>query len=400
MRVIVDGVDRTNGDPTSGLQRTAFAELLTAESTPIIHMQMPYNVNADLMDTTLTGSGAATHANNLAKVDTTAVINSSAKISTKQALQYKAGTGGLIRIAGIFSTGVAGSEQIFGIFNGTDALAFGFDGADFGILHRNATVDTWIPQSTWNVDKFDGTGKSGVLLDPTKGNVYQIRYQWLGFGMLWFWIENGNTGLFTLVHQIVYANLNTALSMSNPTMPLSASVENTTNDTSISIQTSSMAAFSEGKINRANAVINSTSNSKSGIGTTETNIFTIRNKATYQSIANQVRVRPVLVTVNNEGNVGAEFRVVLNTALGGTPAFNDISTNTSVIDVDTAGTTITGGKEILAFELGRASSDKESFDIFGEPGFVLHPGETLTISGAFISGTSTLGASLVWQELF
>lgn len=399
MRVIIDGVDRTNGDPTSELQRSAFNEVLTAELTPVVNMQMPYNVNADLMTTTLTGSGEVTHTNNLARVNTTAVINSSAKIETKQALQYKAGTGALIRMAGIFTTGVVGSEQIFGPQNVNDALAFGYDGVDFGILHRNATVDTWIPQSTWNIDKFDGTGKSGVLLDPTTGNVYQIRYQWLGFGMLSFFIENGNTGLFTLVHQIAYANLNTALSLSNPTLPLAASVENTTNDTAISIQMSSMAAYIEGEINTANSVINSTSNSKS-IGTTETNVFTIRNKVTYQSITNAVRVKPVLVTVQNDANVQGEFRVLLNTTLGGTPAFADISTNTSVVEVDTAGTTITGGKEILAFELARQSSDKQDFNIFGEPGFVLHPGDALTITAVLSAGAAVLSASLVWQELF
>lgn len=46
-------------------------------------------------------------------------------------------------------------------------------------LEGVTSTDTFIPQSTWNGDKLDGTGASGVLLDPNKGNVFQIGIQYL-----------------------------------------------------------------------------------------------------------------------------------------------------------------------------------------------------------------------------
>ena len=52
-------------------------------------------------------------------------------------------------------------------------------------------TETWIPQASWNGDDiFDGNGITGATLDPTKGNVYQITYQWLGFGAISFFIED------------------------------------------------------------------------------------------------------------------------------------------------------------------------------------------------------------------
>lgn len=79
------------------------------------------------------------------------------------------------------------------------------------------TVDTWTPQSSFNVDKLDGTGPSGMIIDPTKFNVYQIDFRWLGAGIITFSLEDQETGKIIYFHKIYYANQNTTLSMDNPT---------------------------------------------------------------------------------------------------------------------------------------------------------------------------------------
>lgn len=43
-------------------------------------------------------------------------------------------------------------------------------------------TDNWIYQSAWNIDRMDGYGASGIVLNPQRGNVYNIEYQWQGFG--------------------------------------------------------------------------------------------------------------------------------------------------------------------------------------------------------------------------
>jgi hypothetical protein len=57
-----------------------------------------------------------------------------------------------------------------------------------------ASTDTFIPQSEWNGDKLDGNGSSGITIDPTKGNVFQILIQYLGFGGIVFQVEAINEG--------------------------------------------------------------------------------------------------------------------------------------------------------------------------------------------------------------
>ena len=57
----------------------------------------------------------------------------------------------------------------------------------------------FIAQADWNRDTFES-------LDPQKGNVYEIKYQYLGFGNIDFYVE-GNNG-FVLVHRLEYVNKN------------------------------------------------------------------------------------------------------------------------------------------------------------------------------------------------
>ena len=163
--------------------------------------------------------------------------------------------------------------------------------------------------------------------------------------MIEFAIEDSNTGRFVPVHQVKYANTNTAPSLLNPSFPILWSVENTTNNTNITVKGASCVGEVEGKIEYLGPT-NAIGGRKSGITTTFTNILTIRNKSTYQTITNRTPVNLLKYSLSVDGNKPAEYQLIKNTTLGGTPSYTDISTNTSVIDYDTAGTTITGGQVI------------------------------------------------------
>ncbi len=58
--------------------------------------------------------------------------------------------------------------------------------ATMKIVRRTSTsgsaVDTDVAQSSWSIDKFDGTGPSGKTLDFTKTQILVIDAQWLGVG--------------------------------------------------------------------------------------------------------------------------------------------------------------------------------------------------------------------------
>jgi len=383
------------------LPRSAFGELETVNPTPVVQADFVYNVNADMIDTTTTGSGTVTQADAMAVLQTTANASSSAMIETKRYIKYRPGQGVHVRGTAIFTTGVANSEQLFGCGDEQDGFFFGFNGTSFGIMSRYNSVDTWVAQTSWNGDKMNGAGGSanptGITLDPTKGNVYQIAFQWLGFGQIVFAIEDPQTGLFVPVHRINYANANTVPSLLNPSFPIIWSVENTTNTTNITLKGASCCAEVEGKIEYLGPT-NAIGNTKTSVTTTLTNILTIRNKSTYQSLTNRTPINILKYSVSVDGNKPAEFQLVKNTTLGGTPAYTDISTNTSVIEYDTAGTTVTGGQVIdfatLAASGSVSEAGTETTDI------ILLPGESLTLAVNATSSTTDVTAAIRWVEDF
>lgn len=289
---------------------------------------------------------------------------------------------------------------------------FGYSGITFGIWYNKGGTPSHIPQTTWNVDKMDGAGgatnPSGMLLNPTKGNVYQIKYQYLGFGAIFFYIEDQAKGGFTPVHVINYANLNTTPNVIQPSFNYVMRAENDgTTATAISVSGATAALFVEGMIQQTGLTYGR-DNNKSTV-TTETNIVSIRNCTTYNTFVNraQMRLRQISFCSNTGGAVSGvvTFRLVLGTTLGGSPAFTTtngttanngvtITNGLSISSYDTAGTTVTGGT--IIYNGVAAVGGSSSIDIT-DLNLILAPGETLTLS---ITSTqsATVGAGITWTE--
>lgn len=178
---------------------------------------------------TATGSGAISAVAGQAVLTTGAAASSSKKVETILPLRYSTRQGGLVRGTAIFTQGKVGC-QLIGIGDTQDGFFFGFDGVEFGILRRSAGVETWVRQGSWE------PGCTWAF-DPTKGNVYQIRFQWLGYGEIQFYIEDPEIGNFVQVHRIQYANQNVNTSIRNPTLQIHASTTNTTNATAMVLST-------------------------------------------------------------------------------------------------------------------------------------------------------------------
>lgn len=373
---------------------SAFGEQQVIQPTAKALIHFPYNLNTDIVTTSTTGSGAVTHSGQFAVVASGAATSSSGKLNSNRTLEYNPGIGGLARFTTIFDEGVVGNTQISGIGTTTDGFFFGYNGTSFGILHRVNSVDTWIPQEAWNGNKMLGNERLIQTLNAQKGNVYQIQYQWLGFGAVRFSIENSVSGHLEIVHTIRYANENVTTSINNPTLPFCSESKNTTNATDIQMKIPSIGLFIEGQETSAGETRNAINNTKSV--TTLANVLTIRNKSTYQSITNQVIIQPDFLTAAADGTKNVTLKIIANAALGGTPSYTDIGTNTSVVDYDTAGTTITGGKLLAVFQLSKTGSISQNFREFD---FTMQPGTTMTFA-AESAGSNEVSVAIAWAERF
>lgn len=98
----------------------------------------------------------------------------------------------------------------------TGTLSYTSEVLQAGVVQTNY----WTYQANWNLDKLDGTGPSGVILDPTKLNVYQINFRWLGAGEMRYAIENPLNGDVMFFHHEHYSNQNTIPHLGNPSLKL------------------------------------------------------------------------------------------------------------------------------------------------------------------------------------
>lgn len=379
--------------------KTSYDELPTSHLSPIAQLTYAYNVNTDMNILTLANGGTITQADNMAIIQSNTTANGSAVLQSKETITFRSGQGCLSRFDAVFTTGIAqaGSRQWIGVGDANDGFMFGYDTTNFSLTYRTNGSAVVINQADWNIDKMDGTAgssnPSGVLLDPTKGNVYQISYG-SGFGNVNYSIESDSTGDMVLVHILKYGNLNTVPAAYNPTFPMCAESDNGGATTNLIVKVAMMSSFIEGE-NAITGPINAYENSKS-IGGTETSVFSLQNKTTFASKTNKVNVILETVSLVNDTNAPGTFRLWEDATLGGTPSYTDISTNTSVISVDTAGTTITGGKLLWAGAVGKDNGDTINLSSLR---IKLRPGSTYTFS-AQGGGSATMAVAIVWREDF
>lgn len=120
-------------------------------------------------------------------------------------------------------------------------------GTVVGTFTRVATgtdyTTTFIPSSAFNIDKLDGTGESAMTINPQRGNIYEIDFQYLGFGNCRFAVEDPKTGRFVDCHMIRNANNRTTPVLKNPNVKVRLESSNNGNTTPVVLKSASMAGF-------------------------------------------------------------------------------------------------------------------------------------------------------------
>ncbi len=255
-------------------------------------------------------------------------------------------------------------------------------------------TQTWIPQSTWNGDKMDGTGASGVTLDPTKGNVYQIGLQYLGFGAFDFKIEgaaDGNNPTFITVHTVRLPNTLTATSFGNPSFPFTMAAYSAGSTTDLAVRVGSYAGFIEGgKVLHGNRF----SYFNSSTAVTDSNyraLFTVMNSRYYGGRTNQSVINLLSVSGALKHTSPCVFYLFKNATLVGNPNFSSYSTISSSL-YDTAATTcsITTNEQLIW--TGHLGDTGELDHHFGNGQYnaeevTLQPGEWVTLAARSVTGT-------------
>lgn len=250
-----------------------------------------------------------------------------------------------------------------------------------------APTETFIPQTLWN-------GEVPVGFDPTKGNVYAVQFQYLGYGDAFFYIEDATTGRFSLVHTIKNANIRTSTVLRNPNLYLTWESRNIGTGTSVTLRGASGAAFVEGAVQFLGAQF-AVTGVKAVSAATETPVLSVRASRTYYGRISTAQLQIDRFSVACDGTKTVDIKVYKNATLTA-PQFARVNAAVSVTDFDVAATgfSVGAGAQTYSFSVGKTGSTTESVT---DLALFLQAGDTLTIT-AYSANATDVSAAIIWIE--
>jgi len=421
-----DGYDNIGGEyiKSEGLKDLAnqnasisvFGDIVTAKRVATIASQFVYGINEPESKSTVVGSGTAAIENgNMLVVRTGTTPGSVMSIETIDPLQYIPGYEAQIWFTPVYTkpNSLTGYCRA-GLFDDDDGFYIGF-APDMVVCRRRAGVEYPVPRAEWNVDKLDGEGPSGVLFDDSNpmGNIFRIRYGFLGFAGIIFEILNENSTIFPF-HIIKYPNTSKLTHIANTYLPGRIEVANGDVAEDISL---GLGSFNMTVVNGDNEKATNRNFSLGVTGETLTGAYSrrpliaFRNKTTFQGplmpSAKINRIGAILQYLNlqlsgqNKGVLVELISIDSTSEVGGAP-FIDKAT-TSVLQYSTSNLldygTYVGGEVLFTFGL-RPSLDK--FDEFLESlNMNLRPSKDVVFA---LTSTTTLAIEYIftnaWREKY
>ena len=412
---IANDVYSTANDST----RDAFGKLRITFPTTLLDNKFPsgagtteYKSN-NMMDCyKSTGLTSFTYGNS--KVILTATGTGTATSQSRKYCVYQPGKSMLILLSGVInaSSNTANCITRLGYFDDNNGLFFQYTNNTMSVVLRNTGSDTSINQTSWNIDKMDGTGISSISLDFTKSQLYVIDFEWLSVGRIRFGFYL--FGKINYCHQITNLNSLTAPYMLSPNLPIRYEIISTSSATGSLIQICST-VISEGgytPIGRAFSIGTDPNTTGLAVSTTEVPVIAITGISTY----NHENILPTSFTImdiaNNNGYL-YRFRLYLSPT-GASSPLNGITptivnVNSIVAYATTGLTTIPAGSIIVdqGYFYGRGIVSFNSLsDVFTNIIQITSNIDNvcdvllLTAEKTGTTGTGNVFASISWQEIY
>ena len=248
-----------------------------------------------------------------------------------------------------------------------------------------------VEQADWNrqVTPFVG-------FDPTQLNIYKVRFGYLGVANIEYSVYNPNTGEWVLVHSVEWASAQSITHLGSPDLKIGWTAASLgASGTNLVVEGASASIMIEGDEVLENDTHALTA-SKTGIGTTLTNVLTLKNRVIYGDRYNHSKVKPLRLSIDNDHTKGAIIEIYKNATLGGTSNYQFTGEFNSVVIKDTLSTTVVGTDLIDAFTIPAGGST--SVELSGiSPDFL--PNDYLTVAVKTISGTgAVISVAITWRE--
>lgn len=219
----------------------AFARLRTSNPLTIFDSQNRYAIDNQFDTSTATG-GTATFLNNESSVALATTTSSGSEVvrQSYRVFPYQPGKGLTVLATFVMAAAKPNLRQRVGYFNTQNGAFLQQNGTTVSFVLRSNSLPTpgtpsdirTVNQADWNVDRMDGTGPSGRVLDLTKSQVLYMDFEWLGVGdvRLGFY-QDGKPQICHIFHN---DNTQTAVYMQTAILPIRYEITNTSATTSSS----------------------------------------------------------------------------------------------------------------------------------------------------------------------
>lgn len=332
----------------------------------------------DKWDTFGVTGGTATHVLKESAIHLSVGLTAGSKVTreTKRVFAYQPGKSLLVLNTFAMNQPKDGLLQRIGYFGISGGATLGVpangvyieqDGLTLCACLASQSLNTIfkIPQSSWNGDKFDGSGASGRTLDVSKTNIFWTDFEWLGVGdvRMGFFVD----GRPVIAHTFHNDNVHPTTYMTTAVLPIRYELENTTAQTSGStMHQICSSVMSEGGYEGFSRRYNVTKN--------DSNPTTLATQdVSYPMIAirlNENRLDSVIIPSNisvvceagvNNKPVTVQYKILLNPTLTGNTWTTHFNGN---VDYNITATAVTGGTDIIGGYISTGSLDISSVNDF------------------------------------
>ena len=327
---------------------------------------------------------------------------------TKKVFAYQPGKSLLVLNTFVMNAPKTNLRQRVGYFGADNGMYFEVDGDTAYFVERSLSLGTTtrVAQEDWNVDKLDGTGLSGITLNPSKAQILWMDIEWLGLGTvrMGFVID----GQFIHAHSFHHANLITSTYITTASLPLRYEIANTGITTSVSnLKQVCSTVISEGgyELRGLQQAISIPINSPRTLGTAGTfyPVIGLRLKTSPNYLDAIVILTALSIMPISSGNFNWQVR-----ASGTTSGGSWVSAGAdSGVEYNITGTSYTDGRILASGFFNATKQGATQIDILKEAlfkfqlernGLTSTPYE-LTLVVASDSSDDTVVASMDWEEV-
>lgn len=396
----------------------AFGRLRVSNSATIFDSQQEYSSDPLVVENVVAGTATAVHstATNSTTLSTfAATANNRAMRQSKVYWRYQPGKSQLVKMTGVLAkSGTPSGTTVarLGYYDDSNGVFFGRDSTGYFVCVRTNTsgsvVDTRTYQSSWNIDKLNGSGSSGEVIDFTKTQIFIIDLQWLGVGRVRFGVQ-GDSGII-YVHEILKANFLSVVYMRTANLPLRYEVFNVGGTGSvISLECICMALESEGGVQDEGGYSFCAANKGTSVSlpnaATLTPVLTLRLRDTFNGLTyrGHVHINSLIMSVANQA---VYWELIWNAATLTGTAYTNVDTTYSGVEFDvaatayTGGTVIQGGYETAATAANRVVGINAAIDKLILARTYANVRDTVTLAARGLGGAATIYAAMNFEEQY